>query len=202
MKNFYQNFVTDKSFEILKRLKKDFDFVLIGGWAVYFYTHSLKSKDIDIIVDYPQLEDLKKIFEVRKNERLKKYEIKLEEVDVDVYLPFYSRLGLPVEEIVKFTMLKEGFKLPEKEILLITKLYAFFQRKGSVKGEKDKLDIFSLLFLEDFDFGKLNDYFKKFKLGKLKEILLRLLKETREVKELGLNPFLFSRRKKRIGERL
>ena len=201
MKGYYQNFITDKSFEILKRLKKDFDFVLIGGWAVYFYTQALKSKDIDLIVDYSQLDKFKKIFDLRKNERLKKYEIKLEEVDIDIYLPYYSYLGLPVEEISKFTIVKEGFKLPKKEILLLTKLYAFSQRKESIKGEKDKIDIFSLLFLPNFDFEKLNFYLKNYRLLNSKEILLRLLKETKNIKELRLNQFLFSRKKREIEEK-
>ena len=36
-----------------------------------------------------------------KNDRLKKYEIKLQGFDVDVYVPFYSKLTLPVEELLK-----------------------------------------------------------------------------------------------------
>lgn len=50
MSDFYQRFLTDKSFSILTELKKRLKFILIGGWAVYFYTKSLKSKDIVILL--------------------------------------------------------------------------------------------------------------------------------------------------------
>jgi len=49
MSQFYQKIITEKSWEALTVFKKQFDFILIGGWAVYLYTHALKSKDIDII---------------------------------------------------------------------------------------------------------------------------------------------------------
>ena len=68
---FYQQFLTDKSLSILTELKKRFKFTLIGGWAVYFYTNSLKSKDIDMIVDFSQLEQFKKEFTIEKNENVK-----------------------------------------------------------------------------------------------------------------------------------
>src|SRR3989339_2107242 len=109
---FYQQFLTDKSFTILSSLKKQFKFTLIGGWAVYFYSQSLKSKDIDMIVDFSQLEQFKKEFTIEKNERLKKYQIKIEEIDIDIYLPFYSNLGIPVEEIKNYTQSREGFLAP------------------------------------------------------------------------------------------
>ena len=153
---FYQQFLTDKSFFLLTELKKQFKFTLIGGWAVYFYTNSLKSKDIDMIVDFSELEQLRKEFPIEKNERLKKYQIKIEEIDIDIYMPFYSDLGLPVEEIIKKTTLVNGFVLLEKEVLLITKLKAYQDRGASVKGQKDLIDIISLVLLEDFDFKYLS----------------------------------------------
>ena len=48
---YYHDIITEKSFEFLQELKKKFNFVLIGGWAVFLYARTLKSKDIDIIVD-------------------------------------------------------------------------------------------------------------------------------------------------------
>lgn len=73
---YYHKLVTDKSYQFLQNLKRSYEFVLIGGWAVYLYTQALKSKDIDIIVDYKELAKLKENFDVFKNDRLKKYEIK------------------------------------------------------------------------------------------------------------------------------
>ena len=73
---YYHSLITQKSFDFLQKLRREFEFILIGGWAVFLYSHSLKSKDIDIIVDYSQLAKLKEIYNVAKNDRLKKYEIK------------------------------------------------------------------------------------------------------------------------------
>lgn len=148
---FYHDLVTEKSFQLLRVLRRQFKFVLIGGWAVFFYTRALKSKDIDIMVDYGELSRLKEVYPVSKNERLKKYEIKRGEVDVDIYLPHYSDLGIPIERLTAFTVEREGFTLPVPEVLFLLKLYAYQSRRGSVKGKKDELDIFSLAFLPEFD---------------------------------------------------
>ncbi|PJA52723.1 hypothetical protein CO166_04510, partial [Candidatus Roizmanbacteria bacterium CG_4_9_14_3_um_filter_36_11] len=78
MNSFYQSIVTEKSWKMLQMLKKNIDFILIGGWAVYLYAKTLKSKDIDIIVDYQELDKIKKNFQLIKNDRLRKYEIKKE----------------------------------------------------------------------------------------------------------------------------
>ena len=117
-KEFWHNLITEKSFHLLQELRKGFDFVLIGGWAIYFYTHSLKSKDIDIIMDLETLGQLKQKFEVYKNDRLKKYEIKIKDIDVDIYIPYWSDLGLPVESIIKETVSLEGFNVPKRGILV------------------------------------------------------------------------------------
>jgi len=46
---FWNSFLTEKSWEILQKLKKQHKFILIGGWAIYLLTNQQKSKDIDII---------------------------------------------------------------------------------------------------------------------------------------------------------
>ncbi len=66
MPEFYQNLITEKSYKILQDLKREFDFILIGGWAVFLYTKALKSKDIDLIVEYQELERLRKKFDLIK----------------------------------------------------------------------------------------------------------------------------------------
>lgn len=202
MSAFYQQFLTDKSFSVLTELKKRFKFILIGGWAVYFYSKSLKSKDIDMIIDFSQLEEFKKEFTIEKNERLTKYQIKIEEIDIDIYLPFYSDLGLKVEKIIKNTSSINGFTLLKKEILLITKLKAYIDRQMSVKGQKDLIDIFSLVLLEDFDFKYLSTLIKENKLGKYRQVLEKLILETKEIPELNLNQHNFSKKKKKPLEQM
>ena len=198
VKEFWHNLITEKSFHLLQELKKDFDFVLIGGWAIYLYTHSLKSKNIDIIVDLETLSQLKQKFEVYKNERLQKYEIKIEGIDVDIYIPYWSDLGLPIEKIIKNTVSIEGFGLPPREVLLTLKLFVYSQRKTSLKGKKDLIDIVSLLYFNGVDFKKFENFLKGNNLSKLKDELDEILRTTISLEELDLNQKKFSDFKKKI----
>lgn len=202
MSQFYQEIITEKSWKTLMLFKKQFDFILIGGWAVYLYTNALKSKDIDIVVDYPVLGKLKAEYDIIKNDRLKKYEMKREEVDVDIYLPHFSFLGLPAEGLMRFTTKKETFTLPCKETLLITKQNAYLSRRSTVKGQKDKIDIIALLMLPDFNFNLYRKILNDYKLTQYSVSLTMMLDETHEIKELGLNRHYFSQKKKRIKDGL
>ncbi len=202
MPQFYHDIVTEKSFLFLAELRKKYRFILIGGWAVFLYTRALKSKDIDIIIDYDELGKIKSDLTVYKNERLKKYEIKTGELDIDIYLPHYSDLGIDIEKIKKETTTREGFILPRLEILFMLKLYAWHNRRGSLKGQKDELDSFSLAFSPEFDWrfylnltGELNweNYHRNF---------IALLKGVREIKELGINERQISKIKKNILNQL
>ena len=96
---YYHDLITEKSWRILQNLRRAYDFILIGGWAVYLYTHGLKSRDIDFICDYKTLEKLRNDYDLVKNDRLRKYEIHIGEFDIDIYVPFFSDLGIPVEDL-------------------------------------------------------------------------------------------------------
>jgi len=198
MKNqFWHSQLEDLSFRTLQNLKREFDFVLVGGWAIYFYTKSLKSRDIDIIVRPEVLSKLKQKFEVVKNEQLRKYEIKTAEFDIDIYLPYYSSLGIPAEDILKKTIILEGFRVPEREILLILKIFVFSKRKDSLKGQKDKIDIISLLYNDSINKEKFLNTLKKYNLLYLKKELRNIFKETVEVEEINLNQKKFADLKKK-----
>lgn len=43
---YYNELITEKSWKKLQELKRKYKFILIGGWAVYVYTKTLKSKDV------------------------------------------------------------------------------------------------------------------------------------------------------------
>ena len=202
MSEFYHDLITEKSFKILQNLKRKFDFILIGGWAIFLYTKALKSKDIDIIVDYDELEKFKKEFDIVKNERLKKYEAKVEQIDIDVYLPHYSNIGLPVEEIKKYTQSIEGFNVPIPEVLLILKTYTFFQRKNTTKGRKDLIDIFSLLSKEIINWQEYKELIKKYNLEEINKKLKELISSTKNLPELNLLNHQLSRLKRKILENL
>lgn len=202
MANFYHNLITEKSFELLKEIKQEFKFVLIGGWAVFLYTKALKSKDIDIVVDYEQLARLKEKFELFKNERLKKYEAKKQEIDIDIYLPHYSDLGIPVEEIIKNSQNIEGFLVPPPEVLLILKLFSHKSRAASTKGKKDLIDIFALLKQELIDWKQFKNILKKHKLENLAKVFKDIVASQKAIPELGLSNHKIAQLKKKVLKEL
>lgn len=195
---YYHDLITEKSWKSLQDLKKKYNFVLIGGWAVYLYSRRLKSKDIDLILDYTELEKLREEFIVTKNERLKKYEARVEETEIDVYLPYYSKLGIPAEEIKNFETMMEGFKVPAVEVLALLKAKALSERKHSVKGRKDLVDLVSLFGLEFFDFDKYRELTEKFRLSDIVIQIVSEIKSTSQIEELDLNVHRMSVFKKKI----
>lgn len=199
---FYNDIITRRSFVYLQGLKKKYKFILIGGWAVYLYSKSLKSKDIDIIIDYDVLAKIKESDKIFKNERLHKYEINAGNFDIDIYVPHYSELGIEVAEIQNYVVNKEGFSAPVLEILLLMKLFAWHNRRGSSKGQKDELDIFSLAFLPEFNWKKYLEFVKKFNFSEYSKEFTQLLKRTHSIKELDVNEQKMSKIKKQIMSEL
>lgn len=201
---FWSDTLTQKSWEILLRMKKaEFNFVLIGGWAAYLWTKKHKSKDIDIILeDIKDIDILKNNYDLRKNDNLKKYEIKIEEIDIDIYVPYYSRLAMAVEDISKYSTSIQGIKVVIPEVLLLLKQGAELDRKDSVKGLKDRIDIMTLLCYCDINFKKytklLEEQGKKQFIHRLKEIVSGF----KEIKYLDLNPREYKLRKKKIVDAL
>ena len=183
--NFYRDLVTSKSWHLLQDLAREYNFVLIGGWAVWLYTKSLKSKDIDLVVEFASLDKLRQDYPLIKNDHLKKYEIIQTEIHIDIYVPHYSQLGLPAQDIIKSAAQLEGFHVPPPETLLTLKLTAYQNRVGSSKGRKDLLDIISLLLLPQLDWSQVS------------RSIMDLLKFQTSVPELNLNPHQFSRLKKK-----
>src|SRR3989344_2988695 len=112
---FWNSLLTDKSWMILQDIRKKYDFILIGGWATYLWTKQQKSKDIDIVVSIDELQRLKQE-NLGKNDSLKKYEIKFDEIDVDIYVSYFSKLAIPVEDIKKYSSVTEGFNVVIPEV--------------------------------------------------------------------------------------
>jgi len=197
---FWSSLLTEKSWSLLKELsKKDFKFILIGSWAAYLWTKMHKSKDIDIIVpDFKDLEYLKKNYDLRKNDSLKKYEIWLEEMDVDIYVPYYSKLALPIEEIKSHITKIENMQVASLEALLILKQGAELERKDSVKGSKDRIDIMALLLFSEIDFKKYSSLLEKHNLKHYLNRLFRVINNFDGIKYLELNPREFKLKKKEL----
>ncbi len=198
---FWNSQLTEKSWEILQDLKKKYDFVLIGGWAIYLWTKQQKSKDIDIVVDISELQKLK-TEKLSKNDNLRKYEIKRDEVDVDIYVSHFSKLTIPPDHIHNYVSKIEGFNIISKEALLILKQGAEMDRKDSLKGEKDKLDIVSLLFFSDINFKTYKSILKKYSLGHFIDCLISTLKGFKDYNILNLTPREFKITKENILKNL
>ena len=197
---YWHDIQTTKSWEILKSLKGKFAFILIGGWGVYLWSHGQKSKDIDIIIDFQTLSKLKQTYDVRKNEKLRKYEIKIDDIDIDIYVKHFSNLTIPVED-VKSTKI-EGFDVAQLEYMLILKQGAELQRKDSEKGEKDRIDIMNMLLKCDVDFFEYVSILKSYDKKGLFTRLVSIIRNFREPSYFGMNQRQFKLAKSRMLEKL
>jgi len=198
---FWNSLLTEKSWKILQELNKKYNFILIGGWAVYLLTNQLKSKDIDIVINLKELEKFKQE-KLTKNSQLKRYEIKIQEVDIDIYVDYFSELAIPAEDIKNYTFKVQGFTIAKPEILLILKQLAYKERKNSVKGEKDKIDIISLLLFSDMDFKNYNKILKKYKIDFYFDELIKIIKTFKDYQSVNLNPREFKIKKNKLLSKL
>lgn len=192
---FWNSELTEKSWQVLQQLKKEYNFVLIGGWAVYLWAKQQKSKDIDIVIDLIELEKLKSQ-NLSKNDKLSKYEIKKGEIDIDIYVPYFSKLCIPLEKINSYSEKIEGFNIISKEALIILKQDAEISRRNSIKGEKDKVDIVSLLLFTDFDFKKYVDFLKEFKKENFVNELIHIVKNFNDFNKVNLTPLGLKKKKR------
>lgn len=184
---FWNDIATDRSWRALISLKKKLVFILIGGWACYLLTGTIKSKDIDIIVDFETLDKLKKEFMLKKTPFLRKYETRIEGISVDIYVPFYSRFAVPIEEIRKNCTSLEGFRVPKPEILLILKQSAELERGDSARGQKDRVDILNILINGNPDMKEYGKITSKFRLSGYPARLREIIRSAkREFEYLGI----------------
>ena len=205
MNEFWNSEITEASWEGLKKLSKDINFVLIGGWATYLHTHLQKSRDIDIIVDYGALRILQNAYPLLKNERLREYEIKLDRYDIDIYLPGYSDLAIPPKEILqKYHTSIGGFEVASAEALMALKLGAALDRGQSGKGEKDRIDIMGMLFYAKPDLKALKQMLEGHGLADYMSLLESILSEfdLGDLGYLNLNRNSFAKLKRRYMNEL
>lgn len=108
--------LAERSWETLKSLRCDYDFTVLGGRSAWLLAHREKSYDIDILVDFGELQHLRATHEILKNDLLKKYEIHADGFDIDIYLPHYSStLALPAEFVVTHTFVVKGSTSPNPQ---------------------------------------------------------------------------------------
>ena len=198
---FWNSLLTEKSWQILQEIRKKYNFILIGGWATYLWAGQQKSKDIDIVVDMKELQKLKSE-NLGKNDNLKKYEIKKQDIDIDIYVEHYSKLTIPVEDLKNYKSAVEGFNVIIPEILLILKQGAFIDRENSIKGEKDKIDIMSIILFANVDYKKYLSILKRYKLENYIDKLISLIKGFKDYAKFDLSPREFKIKKERILKEL
>jgi len=197
---FWPDLLTKASWEKLIELSKEIDFILIGGWAAYLHTGLHKSKDIDIIVDYDVLKKLEQKYDLIKNNRLKKYEIKFEKFDIDIYAPYFSDLTIPIEDLMRQTLVIKAIKTLKPEPLLILKQGAEIDRRNSIKGEKDAIDILTLILRTTIEWKEYKKLIKKYKKERFIDELMYVINNfsDKNIYYLGINFKEFKDWKKKI----
>ena len=197
MNEFWNSDLTEKSWKVLCELKRKYNFIVIGGWAAYLLSKQQKSKDIDIVVDINELQKLKKE-NLSKNDKLKKYEIKTGEIDIDIYTDYYSKLTIPPEDLKNFISNIEGFNVVIPEVLIILKQGAELDRGNSLKGQKDKLDIIAILLFCDINFKKYKEIITKYSLDNYTERLIFILRDFNDYSLFNMTPKEFKSRKLKL----
>lgn len=135
--------------ESIKELSEWFPdgMALIGGVAVYFYTVRENpalaevSHDGDLYLSLADYADLRDIEEVTPNRRLGKSQIIKNGFDFDIYVERHNNLAIPYSEIIDESVVVNNIRCASLEHLLILKIDAYLDRKGSAKGDKDERDI-------------------------------------------------------------
>ena len=126
--------------------------VYIGGIAVYMHAinHAKTQEmaetthDADLYISLVDLTDLREIEELTSNRRLGKHQLIKKGFEFDVYAERQSNLQVPYDEVAAHSVVFEPFRVASIEHLLVLKMAAYLDRKGSVKGEKDARDILRL----------------------------------------------------------
>lgn len=98
---------------------------------------------------------LDKRYQINKNNRLKKHEARKNELQIDIYLPYCSQIGIPVKDLINKTNNIEDFILLNKNYLFVLKIHTLSQRERTPKGRKDLIDIISLLLKTRLDCQKI-----------------------------------------------
>ncbi len=127
--------------------------VFIGGIGVYLHTVNTPglaelaeaTRDADLYISISGFSDLREIEELSANARLSKHEFRKGGFSFDVYTERHSRLPVPYAEVAADAREYDGVRVAAQEHLLVLKLEAAVERKGSEHGRKDIKDIIRLM---------------------------------------------------------
>ena len=144
---------------VLDRLGNDLEpSILIGGWATFIRIGGEISFDIDLITSKESRHKLEQVvsdLSASNNHQGRKLRATVDDVHLDIYLPFESKLGdklrLRAEVLAEYADEDtfEKWKLLNLEAHIATKLAALLDRHFSLKGTKDAREVLALLKLDD-----------------------------------------------------
>ena len=134
--------------------------ILIGGWATFVRVGGEISLDIGLITSQEsrhKLEQLMTDLSPSNNHQGRKLRATIDDVHLDIYLPYESQLGgklrLKVEVLAEYPdeLSFEKWTLLRLEAHIATKMAALLDRHFSEKGQKDAREILALLKLDGID---------------------------------------------------
>jgi len=126
--------------------------ILIGGWASWTRTGGAMSHDIDLIVGYPELDEIREhVTDLSQSRHVGgvKWRGSWDGIHLDLYLPHQSLLGarlrLRVEHLARHTDTIDGRRLLSVGAHITTKWAAMLDRPRSPRGDKDRAELLKLL---------------------------------------------------------
>ncbi|WP_146096051.1 hypothetical protein [Xanthomonas arboricola] len=127
--------------------------IYIGGIAVYLHAINQRSTkdlaetthDADLYISLADFADLRELEEVSTNKRLSKHELKKRGFSFDIYTERHASLRVPYDAVSAYSVTYGQVKVACLEHLLVLKVGAYVDRKGSAKGEKDARDILRIV---------------------------------------------------------
>ncbi len=176
-KQFWTNQKTEDSLKTLEFIKVNVDFVLIGGWAVYYHGGKQRSEDVEIALGYDALSFFRKYGILDYGGINIKYSI-IDKTVVNLFIEEYADrdLPVPVSAIMNDCTTMDGIKVVGKELLLLLKLWGYL-REDMMKVRKDIVDVVSLLFYSNVDMERFKRYVDEYKIERHRssDVLLEYL---------------------------
>lgn len=151
--------IWDHLWEGIRELSEHFEsrLVFIGGVAVYLHVRGAEgqmppgfvehSHDGDFYISFADFGELREIEEVTQNMRLHKHQVIKNGVDFDVYRERSSSLIVKYEDVYDASTVIDGVRVACLEHLLLLKLDAYGDRRGTAKGRKDERDLIRIAVL-------------------------------------------------------